>query len=205
MARNIYLSLIWPVADAGRALEGFSLVTALAVVAGLRQAGIGGADRLQVKWPNDVWLDAAKLAGILLELHGAQAGPCHVVVGIGVNVQLTEEERQAIGQPVSDLHAYGNQQLDRNDLVVAILHQLEENLAALQQRGFGEFREQWQALDIFHRRLVELDDGRQRIRGRVMGVSNSGALILATDGGERQFTGGELAPSLRPAQGIDRS
>jgi len=200
MARSVYLSLVWPVADAGSALEGLSLVTALGLLDGLEKLGLEKSERLRVKWPNDIWLDGAKLAGILSELHGSQTDSCHVVIGMGVNVHLPASVRSMIGQPVSDLHALDSRGVDRNELVVAILTCLVENLQVLAERGFEVFREQWQARDLFHQQCVEVTDGKQTTVGLVTGVSSTGALLLQTETGERQLIGGELAPSLRPVK-----
>jgi BirA family biotin operon repressor/biotin-[acetyl-CoA-carboxylase] ligase len=100
-AGNLYLSLVWPVADSGSAISGLSLVTALGVVEALQDSGLTGMERLSVKWPNDVWLGDGKLAGILLELYGSVTGSPHVVVGIGINVNLPEAIQREIGQSVS--------------------------------------------------------------------------------------------------------
>jgi len=197
MARNLTMSLVWPVAGITQAQEGFSLVVALSLVECLRAMGLQGSEMLRVKWPNDVWLGDAKLAGILLELHGGSAGPHHVVIGIGVNVHMPEKALADIEQPVTDLYSQGNRQLDRNQLVTAILNSLERNLETLQTEGFDGFRQQWQRLDVFHDRQVEvLGDGQQFV-GTVRGVNASGALILETDNGERHVSGGEIAPTVR--------
>ncbi len=197
LARNISLTLVWPVPGLQSVPDGFSLVTALSVVGGLQAAGLRGLDGLRVKWPNDVWLGNAKLAGILLELYGLQAGTGHVIIGIGINVQLSDSARQGIYQPVTDLRSQGNTEIDRNVVVTAILTCLEQNLGILQTSGFEPFREQWLELDALYDQPVELIGGNQRLIGVAKGVGATGALILQTDKGERQISGGEVTPSLR--------
>ena len=51
---------------------------------GLPQAGL--------KWPNDVYVDGRKIGGILLELTGDPADECHVIAGIGINVNMADAE-----------------------------------------------------------------------------------------------------------------
>lgn len=68
-----------------RQLEGLSLVVGLAVLSALRGAGIPDAG---LKWPNDVLVGNKKIVGILLELVGDPADVCHVVLGIGINVNM---------------------------------------------------------------------------------------------------------------------
>jgi len=200
MARNLTMSLVWPVAGIAQAQEGFSLVVALSLVESLQAMGLQGRDKLRVKWPNDVWLGNAKLAGILLELHGGSAGPFHVVIGVGLNVHMPEQALADIEQPVSDLYSQGNRQLNRNQLVTAILASLERNLDTLSREGFAVFRQQWHELDVFQEQQVEVTGHGQRTVGVVKGVSDSGALILQTQKGEQHFSGGEIAPTVRSLQ-----
>jgi BirA family biotin operon repressor/biotin-[acetyl-CoA-carboxylase] ligase len=197
-ARNIYLTVVWPVPDLQSALGGLSLVTALSLVDGLRAAGVQGGESLRVKWPNDVWLGDAKLAGILLELHGAQSSSAHVIIGMGINVSLSERDRASIDQAATDLCSWGNSAIDRNSLVAAILSRLEKNLQQLFVSGFEPFRAQWSRLDALHGQEVEITDGKRRLNGMVKGVGATGALILQSDDGDQQVSGGEVAPSLRP-------
>jgi len=197
-AGNIYLSLAWPVGNSPSVLDGFSLVTALSLVAGLQTAGLSGTGKLQVKWPNDVWLDGAKLAGILLELNGSRVASRHVIIGMGVNVHMPESALQGITQPVTDLYTHGNVDVDRNAVVAAVLTSLEANLDTLANDGFSPFREHWHKLDALYHHPVEINDGRRVLSGVNAGVSETGALILKTDEGEQHFSGGEVAPSVRP-------
>src|SRR3546814_16227233 len=64
-----------------------SLVVGLAVMQVLHQVGISQAG---VKWPNDVYVDGRKIAGILLALTGDPADVCHVIIGIGIHVNMIE-------------------------------------------------------------------------------------------------------------------
>lgn len=165
LARNIYFTVVWPVPAGQPVAAGFSLVTALSVVSGLQACGLPGSGQLRVKWPNDVWLGEAKLAGILLELHGMQADRGHVIIGMGVNVRLPDHYRQLIEQPVTDLFSQGTAAIDRNQLVVAILSSLERNLVALQTGGFEQFRNRWRELDALYGRKVEVSGPRQQLTG----------------------------------------
>ncbi len=198
IAQNLIMSLAWPVDEAGRMLQGISLVVALSLVEGLRSMKLHGTDLLRVKWPNDVWLGEAKLAGILLELYKSQSARDHVVIGIGLNVQLPSGALADFDQAAIDLCSQGNPQIDRNQLVIAVLNSLELNLEKLRVEGFGCFREQWLELDAFRNRQVKVVGHGQPIVGVVSGISDSGALILQTLEGEQVIGGGEIAPSVRP-------
>ena len=84
-AENIYYSLVLRMDGGMRQLEGLSLVVGLAVLSALREVGVSDVG---LKWPNDVLVNNKKIAGILLELVGDPADVCHVVLGIGINVNM---------------------------------------------------------------------------------------------------------------------
>ena len=94
---NLYYSLAITVGGA-RELEGLSLVVGLAVLRALESLGVRDAG---LKWPNDLLQGGKKIAGILLELSGDPADLCHVVIGIGINVNM--KTVTDIGQPWTSL------------------------------------------------------------------------------------------------------
>ena len=82
---NIYLSLGWRFPLQAAALSTLPLVTALCLCRALDRAGLQGHG---VKWPNDVLVNGAKLAGILVETQAVGSGPVLAVIGIGLNVRM---------------------------------------------------------------------------------------------------------------------
>lgn len=100
-ASSIYLTLGWTFTEGVAAIEGLSLVVGLKVLEVLQRFG---ASDLQLKWPNDVYWQQRKLAGILIEVQGDPAGVCQVAIGIGINVNLQETQNTLIDQPWVDLH-----------------------------------------------------------------------------------------------------
>ena len=89
-ARNLYLSMGWKFENALSELGCLALVVALATARALSWAGLEGH---RVKWPNDLLLDDRKLCGCLVEVQGDSQGPCHAVVGIGINVHMPSSEQ----------------------------------------------------------------------------------------------------------------
>ncbi|MEX2129866.1 MAG: bifunctional biotin--[acetyl-CoA-carboxylase] ligase/biotin operon repressor BirA [Pseudohongiellaceae bacterium] len=197
MARNVYMSLIWPFDNGITALEGLSLVIALSLVRALQELGLPGMEHLRVKWPNDVWLQNKKLAGILLELQGDAQGPLQVVIGIGLNVNMPLQLHQEIQQPVTDLSSNGNFKVDRNRIVTQVVSQLDKDLRQFSASGFAAFKDTWHQYDVFHGQTVEVTRGNNRIVGKVTGVDATGALVLSTPTGIELITGGEVFPSVR--------
>lgn len=197
MARNIYMTLVWPFDGNIEALQGLSLVTALSLIHALQASSLNGMDSLKVKWPNDVWLNNKKLAGILLELYSGNDGSHQVIIGIGINVNMPQHSLASINQPATDLASHGNLTVDRNVILANLIRQLDGDIELFMQHGFTNFRAQWQLFDLFHNKDVEVLTGTTSTLGKVKGVDLSGALILETDSGNQLIIGGELAPSVR--------
>jgi len=193
---NIYLSVAWEFDGGASALEGLSLAVGVAVADALAVAGVEG---VELKWPNDVLHCRRKLAGILVEVTGSMEGPCYVVVGIGLNVNMPVSAVAAIDQPWIDLRSIVGAQVERNHLLGLLLNELMPLLQGYESGGFSVYRDRWQALDAFAGQPVNIMYGQQRVAGTAMGVDDSGAIVLQTEGGVREFNGGEV--SLR---GVDQ-
>lgn len=192
-AENLYYSLVLRVEGGMRQLEGLSLVVGLALLQAIRGMGVSGVG---LKWPNDLLVGDRKIAGILLELSGDPADVCHVVIGIGVNVNMMPTAAPAIDQPWTSMRAILGAGVDRNELVCALNEQLAKYLAMHRQLGFSALLEEWQANHLWQGKKVGLTAGAQQITGVVLGVDASGAIRLLVDGEERHFSGGELSLRL---------
>lgn len=191
---NIYYSLVLRIEGGMRQLEGMSLAVGLALLQVVRDCGVSSAG---LKWPNDVLVGERKLAGILLELSGDPADVCHVVIGIGLNVNMLAAEVGAIGQPWTSMRMELGRQLDRNELVCALNRQLSHYLDIQLRHGFAALQDEWQRSHLWQLRPVALTAGGEPVEGVVLGVDQSGAVRMQVEGVERVFSGGELSLRLR--------
>jgi BirA family biotin operon repressor/biotin-[acetyl-CoA-carboxylase] ligase len=191
-AENIYYSLVLRIDGGMRQLEGLSLVVGLAVMQALRKLGISGVG---LKWPNDVLVGQQKIAGILLELVGDPADVCHVVIGVGINVnmQMTDE----VDQQWTSVRLESGKAVDRNHLVVELGLMLQAYLNRHQVGGFPAIQAEWEQNHLWQGRAVSLIAGVSQIDGEVLGIDSQGALRLKVNGVEKVFSGGELSLRLR--------
>ena len=90
---GICFSLGWVFPEPPKQLSALTLAAGVAV---LRALECCGARDIQLKWPNDVLFANRKLGGILCELRAEAGGPAYVVIGIGLNVRLSDASRRAI-------------------------------------------------------------------------------------------------------------
>lgn len=191
-AENLYYSLVLRIDGGMRQLEGLSLVVGLAVMQTLRGFGVVNAG---LKWPNDVLVGNKKIAGILLELIGDPADVCHVVLGIGINVNMQVADE--VDQQWTSIRLESGNNCDRNALVAELSKQLDAYIQRHQAGGFLVLREEWEANHLWQERSVSLIAGTNHIDGVVLGIDNQGALRLRVNGVEKVFSGGELSLRLR--------
>lgn len=178
------------------ALAGLSPAVGVAVVEALASLDIGG---LKLKWPNDVVGPAGKLAGVLIDLKGEYDGPCHGIIGIGMNVRLGEVTRAGIDQAVMALDDLTSTPPDRNLVAARLLWHVRDALQRFEREGFAPFQETFARLDVLRGQRVQAAglDGR-RIEGIAAGVSARGAMRVQVGATVHEVTGGEV--SLRPAR-----
>lgn len=190
---NLYLSMGLIFHGGFSVLDGLSLVFGVAVAEALEALGVPDVG---LKWPNDIFLPAGKLGGILVELQGElQEGVVRVIVGIGINVHMRKAGE--VDQPWSSLAtACPGAQWSRNQAAAAVINAVSQAADRFSREGFGAFREPWQGRDIYYNRLVQARDGELRGVGR--GVDGNGNYMVSTlEGDLVPVRAGEI--SLRAA------
>lgn len=189
LASSLCFTLAWRFNSGAAALEGLSLAVGIALQRALQRMGIPGT---ALKWPNDVLVNDAKLAGILIELSGDAAGECQVAVGVGLNVAVPDALLEQLDQSATDLRRLGYAGT-RTELLTELVTELVGVLDLFERGGFAPLRSEWEAANAFAGRPVRLTSGRHSFEGVCLGVSDQGGLRLQTDAGEEVFHGGEMS------------
>ena len=182
---NLYFSMYWQLEQGVAAAMGMSLVVGIVIADTLRE--LSGQD-IKVKWPNDLYLNDQKLAGILVELAGKTGDCAHAIIGIGVNLMMTNPDPNIVNQKWANLG-----KVDRNLLVARIVKNLNIKLSEFEKQGLAPFISDWNRLDNFANRPVKLLIGDNIIRGIAKGINEQGALMLEQDGKIHAHIGGEIS------------
>jgi BirA family biotin operon repressor/biotin-[acetyl-CoA-carboxylase] ligase len=181
--------MVWHFPAASMPLAGLSLVAGLGCLDALDGLGVPGVG---LKWPNDLVAQGGKLGGVLVEVAGSAA-----VVGVGINVHLSQSLAGELGQPVVDIASLGRAP-SRNVLVASLADSLATALAGFEARGFAAYRDAWAARHALQgERVRVLPAGGVPIEGRAVGVAEDGALLVETVRGVERFVSAEV--SLRAA------
>jgi BirA family biotin operon repressor/biotin-[acetyl-CoA-carboxylase] ligase len=191
---NIYFSVLWRFSDSMSRLGGLSLAMAVAM---MRCFDSLGAKGIGIKWPNDIVSRQGKLAGILVDVAGESGGPCHAVIGIGVNYAMSRAVGSVIDQPWTHLCATGVE-AGRNEVVARLLEHVFHAITLYERFGFQPFRDEWQRWDMLRDRTVSLHLPNESRDGIARGIDESGLLMVEYKGTIGHYASGEV--SLRMAE-----
>ncbi|MGN2241928.1 biotin--[acetyl-CoA-carboxylase] ligase [Frateuria sp. GZRR33] len=178
---NLYLSCLKRFDRGFAALSGLSLAVGTMVLRAIDSLGIEGAG---LKWPNDVLAGGGKLAGVLVELSGEYQGPCAAVIGVGLNLRLTEALREQAGQPACDLATLATELPDRNLVAARLIAALVEGLREFERHGFAPFAADYARHDLLAGRPLKLSGAQGHFEGVGAGVDARGALQVRLADGE---------------------
>lgn len=196
-AANLYLSLAWSFPSWPRNLTALPLAIGMASARTLREAGLA---TVGIKWPNDLYLDGRKLGGILIEHRGEAGGSCRVVIGIGLNVAMSDQQADGIDQPWTALQpallAQGLPPVSRNALASALIERLLHTLRRFAEQGFEAFAAEWPAYDLAQDRPVRVLQADRQFEGVGRGVDAQGALIVETMDQLHTLHSGEISLRL---------
>lgn len=190
--QNIYFSMSYPFQKDISELSGLSLVVALATCSAIATAVPACENKLLIKWPNDIVIDKNKIAGVLIEIQAESHGFCDVIIGIGINVNMSCANKKDINQPWSSLlNATGNH-YDRNYLSATLINTLMGHLDRFATNGLGAFLKEWQAKDILLNQTVSLMSSNSIYKGVCIGINEQGHLLLKhSDNQIRVYSSGD--------------
>jgi BirA family biotin operon repressor/biotin-[acetyl-CoA-carboxylase] ligase len=189
--RALTLSALVRLAPA--ALEALPLAVAIAVCEACEAVA---PVTCRIKWPNDVWIDRRKVAGVLIEARPLEGW---AVVGVGLNVNTEEEDFPAdVQTSATSVRMAAGGPVDRDAALEALLARLSEWVTRLDDpaRIAAAFRER----DVLRGERIAWSAGETRHEGEACGIEDDGALVAFTDAGERvRLEAGEVHLERRPA------
>jgi len=192
-AGNLYATLLLrprvPLATAPQlsllaGIAAYDAVIALAAKSGARPP-------LQLKWPNDMLANGAKLGGILLESasHATDAIPA-VIIGVGINLSHAPAD---LGRPVTCLAELGVPAAPAEAMTTLAWSMADWLRQWDGGRQFAQTRQAWLARAQPAGAALTVRQGATLIYGRFLGIDEAGALLLKTDTGqERRITAGDV-------------
>lgn len=150
-----------------------------------------------IKWPNDILFQGKKLVGILTEMSAEMDAINHVVIGMGINVNIEQQEFPAeLSDIATSLAAAAGHPISRLELLIAILEELEGVYQQAIATGFKEIFEQWRQQSITLGQAVNVIGVTNQFTGVAVDIDDDGALLVQTTEGVERVIAGDV--SIRP-------
>jgi len=163
---------------------GLSLAVGLSLIKALERFKIFG---VKLKWPNDLYFQDKKFAGILIDLI-QQGSKTMAIIGVGLNVINAEYEN--LECPITSLNQIIDSEFNRSFLTAAIINQLLSNLNDFKKYGFEHFSHDWNQYNYLLHKEVSITIDEERLQGVIEGVDKIGQLIFRVDGKEKLVNSG---------------
>ena len=187
---NLYASvLLRPAVELGR-------VSSLTLIAGL--AVVKAVERLApemtpgIKWPNDILCGGRKLCGILCEMHAETDRALHVILGFGMNINVTDAMfPEGVRARATSLKIATGRTFPRGEMLAAVLNIFEPLYVRWCADGLEPFLPELRQRDALFGREIEMEQGGRRFTGKADGISPDCALRLATPQGVASIYSGE--------------
>ena len=153
----------------------------------------------RIKWPNDIWIDHRKVAGVLIEARPLDGW---AVIGIGLNVDTTPDELAAeLRETAGSLRIASGHPVDRDAALDALLERLAAWLARLDDPA--SVAAAFRARDALYGERIAWSAGNARHEGEARGIDDDGALVVFTDGSERvRLDAGEVHLERHPGASV---
>ncbi|SNB45733.1 biotin--[acetyl-CoA-carboxylase] ligase [Geobacter sp. DSM 9736] len=173
---NLYCSVILrpPIAPMQAAQLTFS--SAVAVARAIEQE----TDlRPLIKWPNDVLVNGRKVAGLLNELSAETEQVNFIILGIGVNLNMTcDQFPMELRHPATSLLLEQEKAVDRQSFTRVLLRSLDDLYDSFLANGYKPIRDEWLARSTVMGRSVRVTVQEREVTGVVIGIDEYGALLL---------------------------
>lgn len=190
LARNLYFSMrIQFKTQALANLTSFSPALGIYLVEYLQSKNIPA----KIKWPNDIWVDGAKLAGILIETSAKSEHEVEMIIGIGLN-NLPLAEQNITQNRATSIYEVLGQAFDRNILIADIIQLISNLRDDYESFNIPNIVELWNKNSALYDQKVKLFSPAREIIGREVGIASNGALLIQQeDGTVQQYFSGELS------------
>ncbi len=176
--QNLYLSIKYYFNKDISSISGLSLITGLSVIRTLSQLNISNI--FKIKWPNDIYCEDKKIAGILTEVVGESYGGCMAIIGIGLNVNMMKLSNENVINWTS-LKKITGKHFDRNEICVSLINNIIKDIEKFSILGLEYFLSDWNNHDYLANKKIAVKNSEETIEGEYKGIDAQGNLLLKID------------------------
>ncbi len=189
-AQNIYCSIGIKKNIAAAHLGLMSIVSGIALCHALGRCGF---DEVKLKWPNDLYHHNQKLGGILIESKPLDNDGYFLVIGFGLNVNMSRHQLDQIPQAATSLSLVSQKQIDRQQILLVAIEAVITEIENFHESHIPELVSKFRQNDAFHQQQIAVLSAGSEIHGINRGITPGGLLRLATKSGEQTFSAAEIS------------
>ncbi len=179
--KNIYCTVAMPFTQAVTTLSGLSLVVGVALLRTLQNTY--PEQPFALKWPNDLYADNKKLAGILVELI-TQPHVTVALISLGINVNATADD--GLDPNWHSLATLTGNKVTREPLIANLLYQLDKACQTFTEVGLSPLLTEWSRHDYLQGKSIRVQVGDHVQQGCYAGINEQGFLLLQETEGNKQ-------------------
>lgn len=185
---NIYASFFFSIPKGAPYLPNLSQLFSFSCIKVLEKKGF----EPKIKWPNDILIAGKKVAGLLTETVDLKER-LGVVIGLGMNVNMSDASLASINQSATSLSQISQQQWNLEDILAPLVQEFNTTLPVLEKNGFSFFQSDYEHYLALKGEWVECQNGEQLVEGICHSITKEGNLNLLLASGETKvLSSGEI-------------
>ncbi len=141
---------------------------------------------LKIKWPNDLYCQEKKMAGILAEFAAESDRLNYVIIGVGLNVNWSPAALPEDAQPATSILLESGLRASRLEILASFLSGMEQLYRKAQREGYHFIKKAWEHYSLIKNRPVRVMNGEEAWTGIAQGIDPQGALLVILDSGEKK-------------------
>ncbi len=188
--QNLYCSIGLSKSLSAEYLGLISLLVGVSIADVLHQAAYKG---VSLKWPNDVLMDGKKLGGILIETRAISANEFYLVIGVGLNLSLDDDELEIIDQPATALNQVKHIDCDQQQLVTSLISRVFQSVREFEPSQAETLLERFKQYDHLTGKPVVVKTLNEDILGYYAGLRADGQVCVSLADGIRSFASAEIS------------
>ncbi|WP_430785586.1 biotin--[acetyl-CoA-carboxylase] ligase [Virgibacillus flavescens] len=141
----------------------------------------------QIKWPNDLLVNSKKTAGILTEMQAEQDQIQYIVIGVGINVNHTNEDiPEELSERATSLRIESNHEWSIKDLIQQLLQTFEPAYDQYLSNGFSTVKSKWESYGFKIGQDIKINTLKKSWTAKFDGIASDGALLIENSDGQIQ-------------------
>ena len=150
-----------------------------------------------IKWPNDILCQGRKLTGILTEMSAEMDRINYVVIGIGINVNILQDDfPEELREKAGSMAMVKGEHINRPSFFREVLRELDICYREICNRGFSALMDKWRSLSVTLGQEINVIGINESFSGKAIDIDDDGALLVETEGAMRRVLAGDV--SIRP-------